>query len=474
MYEQRERMGMATDLARRGRGAGRGRLADLPRRPARPRRRRDAQPGQAGLGPEAAPACGSACGSHENTPCWRSRPSGAGVAVRTPYGSVARPPGRARRPTSSRRCCAGCRRTRPGLRLRADDRAAHRGPARRDRLARAARASATAATSSTTSGSPPTTGSCGAATTRSTPTAAGSTPSTTSDRRPSRRWPSTSSPRFPQLDGPALHPRLGRRDRHLLALLGVLRHRARRPGGYAPGYTGLGVGATRFGARRDAGPAGGRADRAHGAGDGAQEAAAVPAGAGALGRDRATKWSLAPGRRERRPAEPVAADPGPAGSRLRLMKRTAAIPKVAEQRASERTDETPPVAVPRWLRSERQRSVLETTGPPAAALRRNHRWSKQRWRSSSDRRFGGGGRGGRGAERWGRGGGAGTAVGGGGGGVGGKGASGQTDPKRAIKTSPLYVVPRVVEERAPASVSKPPPVVAATEGSSSVSEGVER
>lgn len=41
---------------------------------------------------------------------------------------------------------------------------------------------------------------------------------------------------------------MGRRDRHLLALLGVLRHRARGKVAYAAGFTGLGVGATRFGA----------------------------------------------------------------------------------------------------------------------------------------------------------------------------------------------------------------------------------
>ena len=43
---------------------------------------------------------------------------------------------------------------------------------------------------------------------------------------------------------PALHPFLGRRDRHLHPVLRVLRHRAGGRVGYAPGYTGLGVGAT--------------------------------------------------------------------------------------------------------------------------------------------------------------------------------------------------------------------------------------
>ena len=95
---------------------------------------------------------------------------------------------------------------RAGLRLRADDRAADRGPARRDRLAAAARASATPATSSTTTGRPATAASSGAATTRSTTTAARIKPEydaaagdlrrarrRTSSRR-SRSWRACASP----------------------------------------------------------------------------------------------------------------------------------------------------------------------------------------------------------------------------------------------------------------------------------------
>ena len=84
-----------------------------------------------------------------------------------------------------------------------------------DRLARPPRRSATPATSSTTTGSPPTIGSSGAATTRSTTTATAS----------AKRWPSDPSPSstlaghffstFPQLEGVALQPPLGRSDRHV-------------------------------------------------------------------------------------------------------------------------------------------------------------------------------------------------------------------------------------------------------------------
>ena len=48
-------------------------------------------------------------------------------------------------------------------------------------------------------------------------------------RRPSRTLVAALLPHVPAARGPALHPPLGRRDRHLQPLLGVLRHRARRP-----------------------------------------------------------------------------------------------------------------------------------------------------------------------------------------------------------------------------------------------------
>ena len=54
---------------------------------------------------------------------------------------------------------------------------------------------------------------------------------------------------FPQLRGAALHARVRRRDRYVLTIQSVLGHGARRTVAYALGYTGLGVGASRFGAQ---------------------------------------------------------------------------------------------------------------------------------------------------------------------------------------------------------------------------------
>ena len=86
---------------------------------------------------------------------------------------------------------------------------------------------------------------------------------------------------------------------------GSPRSGARAHGGrvaYAAGYTGLGVGATRFGGQVLLDLLAGRADRAHRAGDGAAQAAAVPARAGALGRCRAHPAGGRQGRRAARAA----------------------------------------------------------------------------------------------------------------------------------------------------------------------------
>ncbi len=91
--------------------------------------------------------------------------------------------------------------------------------------------------------------------------------------------------------------------------------------GYALGFTGLGVGATRFARRRTPRPARRPGHPAHPAGDGPQEAAALPARAGPLGRHRGHPPLPGPRRRERRQGEPLAADPGPPGPRLRLLSR---------------------------------------------------------------------------------------------------------------------------------------------------------
>ena len=88
-------------------------------------------------------------------------------------------------------------------------------------------------TSSTTTGSPPTTGSCAAATTPSTTTAAGSA-RVRGSADDVRRARLALLHDVPAARGRAVHPPLGRRDRHLHAVLRVLRHRSRRPGRLRP------------------------------------------------------------------------------------------------------------------------------------------------------------------------------------------------------------------------------------------------
>ena len=76
------------DLPRPRRGARPGRLADLPRRAVGPRRRRHAQPGQPRLGPEAGLPAASASASTSTPRPPTSPPTAPGMAVRTPYGRV--------------------------------------------------------------------------------------------------------------------------------------------------------------------------------------------------------------------------------------------------------------------------------------------------------------------------------------------------------------------------------------------------
>ena len=154
-----------------------------------------------------------------------------GVAVEIDGRRDGRRGARARRDVRVQRLdAAAVAAVRARLRLRAHDRAADAGAAGVDRLGAAARACPTRATSSTTSGSRPTTGSCGAATTRST-TRATACPAAY-DQRPAtfeqlaRQFVET----FPQLDGIAVHPRVGRRDRHHDPVHGHVRRGARRPG----------------------------------------------------------------------------------------------------------------------------------------------------------------------------------------------------------------------------------------------------
>ena len=99
-------------VPRRGRGARRGRLPDLPRRPVGPPRRRHAQPGQARLGPEAGLPATSGVRIYEHTPALGpDRRPAAGMAVRTPYGRVRRPAGRARHQRLPVPGASGCART---------------------------------------------------------------------------------------------------------------------------------------------------------------------------------------------------------------------------------------------------------------------------------------------------------------------------------------------------------------------------
>ena len=216
-------------VARRRRSARPGRLADLPRRGAGPRRRRHGRPGPAGAGACARPACGSASGSTRTRQVTALDKDGAGVRPRDAVGRVRAAPGRARH-----------QRVPPLLHrlghymvpvydyslvtepLSAEQRAASGGPT--------GKASATSATCSTTTGSPRTTDPVGRLRRRSTTSAAAST--TELERRPATlaRLAEHFFATFPQLEG-LVHPRLGRRHRHLLPVLRVLGHRPGSPGG---------------------------------------------------------------------------------------------------------------------------------------------------------------------------------------------------------------------------------------------------
>ena len=241
----------------------------------------------------AASACGST--STPGPPALAAHGAGAGGAHR-PTARVLRPPGRAGHQRLPVAAAPGPAVHRAGLRLRADDRAA-RPPAqlRRRSAGATGRASATPPTSSTTTGSPPTTGSCGAATTRSTTSAAGSSAQLRAPARDLRAsWPSTSSHASRSWRGcGSPTPGAGRST----PAPASARSSAPPAGGrvaYAAGFTGLGVGATRFGAEVMLDLLAGERHRADPAGDGAQQAAARSRPSRSrCGRHRLTQWSLA-------------------------------------------------------------------------------------------------------------------------------------------------------------------------------------
>ena len=172
--------------------------------------------------------------------------------------------------------------------------------------------SATSPTSSTTTGSPRTTGSCGAATTPSTSGAARSTPSSRAGRR---RGPSCRKHFFdhlPAARGRQVHPRVGRRDRHVQPVLRVLGPGdAAAASAYALGYTGLGVASSRFGAEVMLDLLDGKRSEGHADQLRQGEAAAVPARAVPLHRHPGHPLVAQP-RRPHRQAQPLAPQPRPA------------------------------------------------------------------------------------------------------------------------------------------------------------------
>ncbi|MGX1241480.1 glycine/D-amino acid oxidase-like deaminating enzyme [Streptomyces pseudovenezuelae] len=124
---------------------------------------------------------------------------------------------------------------------------------------------------------------------------------------------------LPAVGGGALHARVGRRHRHLLALLRVLRHRASGQGRVRGRLHGPRSRRDPLRRGRDAGPAGRGEHRADLAGHGPQEAAALPAGALRLDRHRPDQVVAGARRLARRAAQPVAADHGQTRSGIRQL-----------------------------------------------------------------------------------------------------------------------------------------------------------
>ena len=166
---------------------------------------------------------------------------------------------------------------------------------------------------------PPTTGSCGAATTRSTRTAAGCAPSTTTARRRTSSSPGTSSPASRSWRASASrHAWGGAIDTcsRFSAFFGTA-HQGKVA--YAAGYTGLGVGATRFGAEVMLDLlAGERTERTELEMVRSKPLPFPPEPFAWTGH-RPHQVVAGPRRRPRRPPQPVAEDHGPAGPGLRQL-----------------------------------------------------------------------------------------------------------------------------------------------------------
>ena len=300
----------ASDFLDQRRGARRGGLADVPRRPLRPAGHRAGRtrPAWRGAWPRAAEAAGVRI--LEQTPGRRRRrATGAGLALRTAHGATVTPhagrAGHERVPVAGPPAAAAHR---AGVRLRPDDRAAVAEPARQPSAGGTGRGVGDltnqfhyyrlTADNRILWGGYDAIYHFGRHDPARLRPAAGdlraSSPSTSSRR--SRSWRGCASP----TSGAA----------RSTPAPGSARSSARRSprrAAYALGYTGLGVGATRFGAEVMLDLLDGEPTPSGPAAHGPTQAAAVPAGAAGLRRHPADPAVAGAGRPRRGRAQPVAA-----------------------------------------------------------------------------------------------------------------------------------------------------------------------
>ena len=183
------------------------------------------------------------------------------------------------RPTRSRRCCGQPADDRAGLRLRADDRAAHADAAGRDRLAqppgrRRPRQPVPLLPAHRRQPDPVRRVRRDLPLRTAHPGRARGPAESTSGSR------ATSSTTFPQLEGVGFTHRWGGAIDTSTRFCAFYGTAGDGRVAYAAGFTGLGVGATRFAADVMLDLLDGRRDRAHATADGARAAVAVPARAG--------------------------------------------------------------------------------------------------------------------------------------------------------------------------------------------------